>query len=95
MVHADTYQIDTKGAHAFVQFEISHLGYSWLLGRFNDFDGSFTYDEAKLEASIVELKIKTASVDSDHAERDKHLRSDDFLAVENFPEATFKSKNWS
>lgn len=88
---ADTYKIDTQGAHAFIQFKISHLGYSWLLGRFNQFDGTIQYDEAKPEASSVEVEINTASVDSNHAERDKHLRSDDFLAVDKFPKATFKS----
>ena len=41
---ADDYVIDTKGAHAFVQFRIKHLGYSWLYGRFNEFGGEFTYD---------------------------------------------------
>lgn len=42
---ADDYVIDKKGAHASIHFKISHLGYSWLWGRFNDFDGTFSYDE--------------------------------------------------
>lgn len=88
---ADRYEIDTKGAHAFVQFRIQHLGYSWLYGRFNEFSGSFTYDEDKPEASKVKVVIKTASLDSNHAERDKHLRDDDFLDVKKFPEASFVS----
>ncbi|MCB1736569.1 MAG: YceI family protein, partial [Gammaproteobacteria bacterium] len=74
LAHADKYQIDTKGAHAFIQFRIKHLGYSWLYGRFNTFDGWFSYDEANPDASQVEVNIDTASVDSNHAERDKHLR---------------------
>ena len=40
---AADYVIDTQGAHAFVQFKISHLGYSWLYGRFNTFSGDFSY----------------------------------------------------
>ena len=44
-VFAENYVLDIKGAHAFIQFKIKHLGYSWLLGRFNKFDGSFSYDE--------------------------------------------------
>jgi len=87
----EKYVIDTEGAHAFVQFRIQHLGYSWLYGRFNDFGGSFTYDEDDPSASQVEVTIKTASIDSNHAERDKHLRGDDFLDVGEHPEATFKS----
>ena len=88
---AADYLIDTKGAHAFIQFRIKHLGYSWLLGRFNDFNGSFSYDEAMPEDSKVEVTIKTASIDSNHAERDKHLRGKDFLDVDKYPQARFVS----
>lgn len=91
---ADQYVIDTKGAHAFIQFKISHLGYSWLLGRFNTFEGSFSYDESKPEMSRMEITIKTASVDSNHAERDKHLRKEDFLYVKKYPEAKFVSTSF-
>lgn len=88
---AADYTIDTKGAHAFIQFRIKHLGYSWLSGRFNNFAGSFSYDEANPGAAKVEVTIKTASIDSNHAERDKHLRGKDFLEVDKFPEARFVS----
>ena len=88
---AENYVIDTKGMHAFVEFKINHLGYSWLKGRFNDFEGTFTYDEKNLSASNVSVTINTKSVDSNHAERDKHLRSADFLNVSEFPKATFNS----
>lgn len=88
---AADYVIDKKGQHAFVNFKISHLGYSWLWGTFKDFDGSFSFDAAQPEASEVNVTLQTASVDSNHAERDKHLRSDDFLNVSEHPTATFKS----
>ena len=88
-----TYQFDKKGAHQFVTFKISHLGYSWLYGRFNDFNGTFTVDAENPENSQVTATIQTASVDSNHAERDKHLRSDDFLDVGEYPTAIFKSTN--
>lgn len=93
--YADDYVIDTEGMHAFVQFRIKHLGYSWLYGRFDDFSGNFSYDEAKPEDAKVEVTIKTDSVDTNHAERDKHLRSDDFLDVEKFPEAKFVSTKYT
>jgi len=92
---AADYVIDTKGAHAFIQFRVQHLGYSWLYGRFNDFSGKFSYDEAAPEKASVEVNIKTSSVDSNHAERDKHLRSDDFLDVSKFPEAKFVSTSYA
>lgn len=88
---AADYKIDKEGQHAFVNFKISHLGYSWLYGTFKDFDGSFSFDAAKPEASKVKVELKTASVDSNHAERDKHLRSADFLNVAKHPTATFES----
>ncbi|MAM86714.1 YceI family protein [Allohahella sp. A8] len=90
-VQAAEYLIDTKDAHAFVQFKIQHLGYSWLLGRFNDFSGTFNFDEKNPEKSSVKVEIDTASIDSNHAERDKHLRSDDFLDVTKYPKASFVS----
>ena len=88
---ADTYMIDTKGAHAFIQFKIKHLGFSWLLGRFDKFDGSFVLDEKNIENSSVNVTIDVASLDSNHAERDKHLRGKDFFNVPKFPNASFKS----
>lgn len=93
--HAADYTIDTKGAHAFIQFRIKHLGYSWLYGRFNDFEGSFSYDPDKPEASTVSVDIDVASIDSNHAERDKHLRGDDFLDVEKYPTAKFVSTSFT
>ncbi|ANF24563.1 YceI family protein [Stutzerimonas stutzeri] len=88
---AADYAIDTKGQHAFVNFKISHLGYSWLWGSFREFDGSFSFDAAKPEASSVKVTLETDSVFSNHAERDKHLRSEDFLNVSEHPTATFES----
>lgn len=87
----ENYQIDIKGMHAFVEFKIKHLGYSWLKGRFNDFDGTFVYDGANPEKSSVQVTIDTASIDSNHGERDKHLRGKDFLDVKKYPEAKFVS----
>ena len=91
LAQAADYVIDTEGAHAFIQFRIKHLGYSWLLGRFNDFEGRFSYDEQHPAASKVAVTIRTASIDSNHAERDKHLRGEDFLNVDKYPEARFVS----
>lgn len=88
---AADYAIDTQGQHAFINFKISHLGFSWLHGRFNDFEGTFSWDANAPEASRISVNIDPASVDSDHAERDKHLRSGDFLDVDAYPEASFVS----
>lgn len=87
----ERYEIDTDGAHAFVQFRISHLGFSWLYGRFNDFEGEFTFDPEAPETSSVNVEIRTSSVDSNHTRRDEHLRGEDFLKVEEHPVASFRS----
>ena len=93
-VQAADYTLDMKGTHAFIQFKVSHLGYSWILGRFNAFDGEFSYDNANEAMSKVSIEIDTASVDSNHAMRDKHLRGKDFLNVSKFPKATFVSTSY-
>jgi polyisoprenoid-binding protein YceI len=85
------YLIDTSGAHAFIQFKISHLGFSWLRGRFNDFEGEFSFDPNNPANSSVEVTIDTTSIDSNHNRRDEHLRNDDFLSVDNHPSARFVS----
>ena len=94
-VNAADYVIDTQHAHAFIQFKIKHLGYSWLIGRFNKFDGEFSYDAKNPKASKVVVNIDPSSIDSNHAERDKHLRSKDFLDVEKFPTAKFVSTSFT
>ena len=91
---AETYVIDTQGMHASINFQIPHLGYSLLTGRFNRFSGEFTYDRENPAKSSVSVVIDTSSVDSNHAERDKHLRSEDFLHTDKFPEATFVSSSF-
>lgn len=88
---AADYKIDKEGQHAFIQFRIQHLGYSWLYGTFKDFDGRFTFDEKNPAADKVDVTINTSSIDTNHAERDKHLRSADFLNTSKNPQATFKS----
>ena len=90
---AADYRIDS--AHSFVQFKISHLGYAWMIGTFERVSGSFTFDpDAGPEGQRVSVEIDTASVDTNHAERDKHLRSADFLNVDEFPAATFVSTGY-
>ncbi|ATC95972.1 YceI family protein [Pseudoalteromonas tunicata] len=90
-VNAAEYKVDVAGAHAFINFKIKHLGYSWLHGRFNQFDGNFSYDAAKINDSQISIEIDTTSLDSNHAERDKHLKGKDFLDVKSYPNASFKS----
>jgi len=86
---ATTYKIDP--AHSEVFFQVRHL-VTKVRGRFSDFEGTITYDEAKPEASSVDFSIKTSSIDTNVADRDTHLRSADFFSAEEHPTLTFKSK---
>lgn len=88
---AADYMLDIKGAHASINFKIKHLGYSWLTGRFDKFSGQFSLDEKAPGNAMISVEIDTASVNSNHAARDKHIRSADFLDVSKFPKASFKS----
>lgn len=88
---AESYTIDTTGAHASINFKTIHLGFSLLTGRFDTFTGSLEFDPASPEAGSVKLEIDTNSINSNHAERDNHLRSGDFFDVASHPKATFVS----
>ena len=88
-VAATDYDIDA--GHSFIEFRIKHLGYSWLYGRFNKLSGDFTHDPSDPAANRIKVDIDPASVDTNHAERDKHLRNEDFFDVEKFTAASFES----
>jgi polyisoprenoid-binding protein YceI len=93
--NATDYDVDIEGMHAFIQFRIVHLGYSVMIGRFNDFGGNFSWDKNNPGASSINIDVKTKSVDTNHAERDKHVRGEDFLDVEKYPSASFKSTKYN
>jgi len=89
---AERYQLDP--GHSFIQFSISHLGFSLLQGRFNQMTGEFSYDDKNPSAAKINVEVKTASVDTNHAERDKHIRNADFLDVDKYPAASFASSSF-
>lgn len=90
---AADYKIDgsSAGAHAQIDVAVKHLGISYSKGRFNKFEGTFSYDKDNINASKVNVTIDTTSFDSNHAKRDKHVMSSDFLDVAKYPQATFNS----
>ena len=85
---ADTYQFDK--AHTTVGFQIRHI-FTMLGGRFQDFSGTIKVDRAKPETSAVEFTIQAASILTNDAKRDEHLKSHDFFDVAKHPTITFKS----
>ncbi|WP_085908661.1 YceI family protein [Kiloniella majae] len=93
MANAAEYDIDPT--HSFINFKTKHLGFSWLSGTFNKISGTMDFDPAGGADQKVNIVIDTTSLDTNHAERDKHLRSPDFFDVEKFPTATFVSTGYS
>ncbi len=86
---ADTYKIDPT--HSYVGFKVSHLGFSNLIGRFDDVSGEFAFDTADPAKSSVSVSVDVDSVNTNMSERDNHIRSADFLDVSTASEASFKS----
>ena len=85
---ARNYAIDK--AHSEVAFQVRHL-VTKVRGRFTSFSGTVVFDPAHPERSSASLTIDAASIDTGTADRDNHLRSDDFFAVEKYPALTFQS----
>jgi polyisoprenoid-binding protein YceI len=86
---ADQYALDPM--HTFVVFKITDMGYAHVVGWFTAVAGKLTFDPADITKSSLNVTIKTASIDTHFAQRNKDLMSPDFLNVAEFPEMTFKS----
>jgi polyisoprenoid-binding protein YceI len=79
-----TFAIDP--AHTDVLFSAKHMMVTTVRGTFTDVSGSIDIDESEPTASKADLIVKASSVDTGFGPRDTHLRSDDFFAVETYPE---------
>ncbi len=78
-------------SHSSVKFDVSHMVISRVHGIFGQFEGSMSFDDSMFNASKVEFTVQIASVDTDNADRDKHLKSADFFDAEKHPTMSFKS----
>lgn len=78
-------------AHSSVGFEVKHLVISKVRGDFQEFDAQLQFDDSALQNGEIHFTVQTASIDTDNEDRDKHLRTGDFLDAENFPTIDFKS----
>ncbi len=83
-----TWTIDR--AHSEVGFNVRHF-FSKVHGRFEDYSGTITYDEANLPASAVDVTIQDSSINTENDRRDAHLRTQDFFWADKYPTITFKS----
>ncbi len=78
-------------AHSEISFSIRHMMISNVRGHFENFEGEVNFDAERPENTKVEARIEAASINTREDARDNHLRSPDFLDVENYPYITFKS----
>lgn len=90
IVPAGTWAVDP--AHSKAGFSVKHMGVSTVRGEFRELEGSFEIGE-DLSSASVQGSVRAASVDTNEAQRDEHLRSPDFFDVEQFPELRFESKS--
>jgi len=89
-IAAETFQVDPN--HSFVLFKVSHLGAGYVYGRFTGgVSGTISTDPAAPDKSAVALEVKTDTLDTGLAQRDKDIKSPDFLNAKQFPLITFKS----
>lgn len=78
-------------AHSRIGFSARHAMVAKVRGAFNDVEGSGYFDAEDPASSRVQLTIQVASIDTRNADRDNHLRTNDFLSVEEFPTISFQS----
>lgn len=81
------YQLDPE--HISMGFLVDHLGYGKVLGMFRAARGTYTFDEDSVTLSDVRIEVDTRSVFTNHAKRDQHLTSADFLNANEFPRMVF------
>ena len=84
-----TYVFDAS--HTRIGFVARHAMVTKVRGAFNEFEGSAVVDESDFTKSSAQLTIQVASIDTRSEQRDGHLRSNDFLDLEHFPEISFAS----
>lgn len=91
-VHAGEYKIENVLSS--VLFKTRHMQTANAWGRFNDFSGNLAFDASRPEQSKLSLTVKAASVDTNSAQRDEHLRGADFFDAKQFPEIVFTSSGF-
>lgn len=78
-------------AHSRVGFTARHAMVTKVRGHFTDFESRAVLDSENPGRCHVEVAIKAASIETGNAQRDGHLRTNDFLNVERYPLITFES----
>ena len=86
---AESFTIDP--VHSSVLFRVKHFDIGYIYGRFNQFSGTFAFDDKNPADCKLEMEIKIDSIDSANSDRDKHLKGPDFFSAKEFPTMSFKA----
>jgi len=81
--------------HSYIEFSVGYLGMMQQRGQFEQFDAAMVYDESNPYGTSMTININTASINTNHNFRDKHLKSPDFFDVDKYPMIRFESSEIS
>lgn len=85
-----TWRIDPT--HSEVQFKVKHLVISTVTGTFKAFEGTINTENEDFDGAEASFSLDVSSIDTNVADRDAHLKSDDFFSAEKYPNITFNGK---
>ncbi|XPV68239.1 MAG: YceI family protein [Halarcobacter sp.] len=86
-LYAGTYKVDAS--HSNIGFKVKHMMISSVRGKFDKFSGSFEYDEKTGKLQSINGVVEVASINTENAKRDGHLKSADFFNAEKYPNILF------
>jgi polyisoprenoid-binding protein YceI len=87
---AELQKWDIDKSHSNVYFDVRHT-YATVRGQFEDYSGSVQFDADNMEMGSIRLEVRTKSINTGIANRDNHLRADEFFGVKQYPTMTFVS----
>jgi len=93
-VGAETARWDIDPDHSIIEFRVAHMVVSKTAGRFTDYSGFVEMDAEAKTIKTIEATINAASINTNQAKRDAHLRNADFLDVDKYPTMTYKLKSY-
>jgi polyisoprenoid-binding protein YceI len=87
-----TWKVDAS--HSKIGFAVSHMVISETEGHFNVYDGTVVTKNEDFTDAQINFSVDASSINTESADRDKHLKSADFFDVEKFPKLTFKGTSF-
>lgn len=94
-LHAEPIEWEIDPDHFSIGFEVMHIGYARTLGMFLDAEGRFVYDPETGTLDSGRVVVRADSVFTDHDRRDRHVKSDDFLAADEHPDIEFVATGYT